>query len=205
MAGCGSAVWHGPRGGDLGRARIRCGTGARRDPRGRGPGRVEQLLHRLTGRGLGRLAVLFLDHGMVNPPQFRGLDCRTFDSPWCFTSAKFVSSISANSPVSELTVWALSQLPSWIFPGLPLSALHCCFPLVFLIAVFSLSHKVQSCRDTGNCWMFLVCHLSLCYQSFSTLLSVNKIHFLFVHPFFHLFIPQIFMKHPLCYLYCRVP
>jgi hypothetical protein len=48
-------------------------------------------------------------------PGTMGLECCIFGPPWCFTSAKGVSSISAGSLGQEL-MWsvALSQLPSWV-------------------------------------------------------------------------------------------
>jgi hypothetical protein len=60
---------HGLRGGDPGGggAWIQCGAVAWHSRRGREPGGVEQQLCRLMGWGVGRQAVLLLDHGMEKP------------------------------------------------------------------------------------------------------------------------------------------
>jgi hypothetical protein len=59
-----AGVWHGLRGGELA---VSCGAEAWQDLRGREPGRLEHLLQGLMGWGLGRPAVLLVDHGVEKP------------------------------------------------------------------------------------------------------------------------------------------
>jgi hypothetical protein len=49
-------------------------------------------------------------------PQARGSECQSFNSPWCFTSAKCGSSISARSLIHapHAVCICVSQLPFWI-------------------------------------------------------------------------------------------
>jgi hypothetical protein len=67
----GARALHGLRcrdpGGGGGGAWIQCGAVAWHSRRGREPGGVEQQLCRLMGWGVGRQAVLLLDHGMEKP------------------------------------------------------------------------------------------------------------------------------------------
>jgi hypothetical protein len=68
-------------------------------PKEREPGRAKQQLHRPMGWGLGRMAVFLVGCHLEKPSTIYGFRVHTFSSPWCFTSAKCISSISAKSVV----------------------------------------------------------------------------------------------------------